>query len=146
MLDVTHLLIQEGRGFDRGCSGFPLPAAIESVFDCSIVTSSSAGRVLGVSIAVFGLAFYVAMGVLTILGRHASAVIARRARTLRLVAASVAVVYAVYLVYYQHFVLREYCALCLVSAAVVTSPVSVPVGSSTPTTVYSSSWRASASY
>ncbi len=118
LLDVTHLYLQEQRGFDRGCFGVTAddPSAL---FDCGTVVSSAAGTFLGVSNITWGAVFYLTMALLS-----AALLFVRPLQLLwlkRLRAALVVfgVGYSGYLVYYQAAVLDQFCKLCLVSAGCV---------------------------
>lgn len=121
VLVAVHLLIQQGRGFDRGCLGFSAPAAVESTFDCQLVTESRAGTLLGVSNAWWGLGFYLAVAGLSAAVAFASRA-ARRFRwaLVRAVLIGGGLVYSGYLTYHQFAGLGALCALCLTSAAVAT--------------------------
>ncbi len=119
ILTVSHLAIQQGREFDRGCLGFSGLDAGQMGFDCSAVVSSSAGTVLGLSNITWGLGFYVAIALLS-LGMFA---IRSRWRAwvhggrLTLIVAGAA--YSGYLTYVQVSVLNTMCALCMVSTFLV---------------------------
>lgn len=119
VLVTVHLVIQQGRGFDRGCLGFSGPSAAAA--DCNLVTQSGASTLLGVSNAVWGVLFYLVVaalsaGVLFLKG-------SRRAlfKQVRAALVTLGFAYSVYLVLYQVFSIGEYCVLCLTSAAVVTA-------------------------
>lgn len=121
LLTSAHLGIQQQRGFDQGCTGFSTSWFAGSSFDCGAVTSSGASTLMGISNSVWGLLFYFFVGVLT-----ATAALNVRGRLSEFKAArgvlvSVGFLYSMYLVYYQFFVLEELCALCLLSAAIVTT-------------------------
>ena len=118
VLVAVHLLIQQGRGFDRGCLGFSAPAAAAqaSTFNCELVTQSGAGTLLGVSNAWWGIGFYLAVA-----GLSAAAVF--MARRFPFAAARAALIagglgYSAYLTYHQFAGLGALCALCLTSAAI----------------------------
>src|SRR6056297_1024604 len=66
LLVVTHLYIQQGRGFDRGCFGFSAPATAEATFNCSAVVSSGAGTFLGVSNVYWGFGFFGLVALLSV--------------------------------------------------------------------------------
>ena len=119
-LVVIHLWIQDSRGFDQGCWGFNPPASgEEQTFDCEAVVGSPGGKILGIPNTLFGLLFYLsvaASGVALLYTRFRTTA---RLKAGRAVLIGVAFLYALYLGAYQHFVLHEYCALCLTSAAIV---------------------------
>ncbi|PSR00133.1 MAG: hypothetical protein BRD48_02030 [Bacteroidetes bacterium QS_9_68_14] len=118
-LVAVHLLIQQGRGFDRGCLGFSEPAAAAqaNTFNCEMVTQSEAGTLMGVSNAWWGLGFYLAVAGLSV------AAASLRGQRLRFSATRAALVgggllYSAYLTYHQFAGLGALCALCLTSAGV----------------------------
>jgi protein-disulfide isomerase/uncharacterized membrane protein len=118
-LVAVHLLIQQGRGFDRGCLGFSEPAAAAqaNTFNCEMVTQSGAGTLIGVSNAWWGLGFYLAVAGLSV------AAASLRDQRLRFSATRAALVgggllYSAYLTYHQFAGLGALCALCLTSAGV----------------------------
>jgi uncharacterized membrane protein/predicted DsbA family dithiol-disulfide isomerase len=117
ILVVVHLWIMADRGFDRGCFGFSEPTAF---VECEIVTTSESGRLFGVSNAIWGLLFYVAMVALSALAglpRSGRSPVWRR---LRAAALAFGIVYSGYLVVLQATQIGEYCRLCMISAAIVT--------------------------
>ncbi|PSQ82002.1 MAG: hypothetical protein BRD46_00680 [Bacteroidetes bacterium QS_8_68_15] len=109
-LVAVHLLIQQGRGFDRGCLGFSEPAAAQQAgtFNCEMVTQSGAGTLLGVSNAWWGIGFYLAVA-----GLSTGAAFAARVALL-----TGGLAYSAYLTYHQFAGLGALCALCLTSAAI----------------------------
>lgn len=119
-LVAIHLWIQDTRGFDQGCWGFNPPGASgEATFDCEAVVESEGGRIFGISNILFGLLFYltiVSIGVALLYTRYLATA---RLKIFRTVLIGGAFLYAVYLGAYQHFVLHEYCALCLTSALII---------------------------
>jgi protein-disulfide isomerase/uncharacterized membrane protein len=120
VLVVTHLYIQKGRGFDRGCFGFSAPETVQASFNCSAVVSSSAGTFLGVSNVYWGFGFYGVITLLTLGFLLAGRTWRRRLNGLRTIALTGGLVYAAYLVYVQFVQLGDLCALCLTSAGVTT--------------------------
>jgi protein-disulfide isomerase/uncharacterized membrane protein len=119
ILTVSHLAIQQGREFDRGCLGFSGLEAGQMGFDCSAVVSSSAGMFLGLSNITWGLGFYLAiallsMGVFALRSKWRTWVRAGRL-TLILVGAA----YSGYLAHVQVNVLNTLCVLCMVSTVLV---------------------------
>lgn len=120
VLVVVHLWIQQGRGFDRGCLGFTTSAAVEAAFDCEVVVQSGAGSLFGISNVVYGLAFYLVVAALTFLMAMRSDGRARLKR-LRAFVIGAGFAYTAYLVFVQTVQLGQFCALCLISGAVVTT-------------------------
>lgn len=119
VLVAVHLLIQQGRGFDRGCLGFSEPAAAAQAgtFNCEMVTQSGAGTLLGVSNAWWGLGFYLAVAGLSVAAAGLKRQRLRFAST-RAVLIGGGLLYSAYLTYHQFAGLGALCALCLTSAAV----------------------------
>lgn len=116
VLTVTHLSIQQGRDFDRGCFGFSGLDAGQLAFDCSAVVSSGAGTFLGLSNITWGLGFYVGVAVLTFAIFQAGGAARTALHGARLGGLAGGFLYSGYLVYVQVGVIGALCALCLVSA------------------------------
>ena len=118
VLVAVHLLIQQGRGFDRGCLGFSAPeaAAQANTFNCELVTQSGAGTLLGLSNAWWGIVFYLAVA-----GVSAAAAFTRqrfRMAAVRALLVTGGLLYSAYLTYHQFASLGALCALCLTSGAI----------------------------
>ncbi len=118
LLVTVHLMIQQGRGFDRGCLGFTTSAAVEATFDCNAVVTSGAGKLLGVSNAVWGFLFYVVVAALSAVIAFVSGQTLTRLKVIRALLIVFGFLYSVFLVSYQYIAVREFCALCLMSALV----------------------------
>jgi len=116
VLTVTHLYIQKGRDFDRGCFGFSSLEAGHLGFDCSAVVSSGAGTFLGLSNITWGFGFYLFVAVLTFTIFQVGASWRRWVHGLRLAGISAGLAYAGYLVYLQVAVINALCGLCLTAA------------------------------
>lgn len=124
ILVVVHLWLQQERGFDRGCFGFSTSQTVEDAFNCEVVTESDAGKFLGLSNVVWGLAFYVSVA----LTSAAAMALADRTAMLKRLRAGLIVLgflYALYLIHVQFNVLGELCALCLTSAGVTAALMAV---------------------
>lgn len=119
LLVAGHLGLQEQRGFDRGCLGLGDGSA--SAFDCASVVGSEAGTFLGLSNVVWGLLFYAAVAVLTFLVVRATRMQRPTMAKLRAGLIGTGVLYTGYLMYVQFVELDALCALCLTSAALVTT-------------------------
>jgi uncharacterized membrane protein len=119
LLNTAHLAIQESRGFEDGCFGGAVPTLLGTSTDCGSVVESEAGRMFGVSNVIWGLLFYVTIAggsfSLLYMDRQGAALL----RAGRAVLIFLASGYSAYLVYYQVFALEQICALCMISAAVV---------------------------
>lgn len=115
---TVHLIIQQGRGFDRGCLGFSAPTGTAA--DCNLVVQSDAGKLFGISNAVWGLGYYL---VLAALGAAAAFVSGKTLQQLKQGRAALILIgflYSLYLVYVQYSQIGEFCVLCLTSAGIVT--------------------------
>lgn len=121
ILVTAHLWIQQSRGFDQGCFGFTTSQAIEESFDCQTVVSSGAGSLFGISNVFWGLLFYLGVAGLSVAVSFSSNEALRQFKWMRAALVAVGMAYTLYLIYYQYFILEEYCALCLTSALVVTT-------------------------
>ncbi len=113
---VSHLAIQQGREFDRGCLGFSGLDAGQMAFDCSAVVSSGAGTFLGLSNITWGLGFYLGIAVLTFAIFQVGSPWRTWLHATRLSGLLGGLLYSGYLVYVQVGVLNALCALCLMSA------------------------------
>lgn len=120
VLVVTHLYIQQGREFDRGCFGFSSLDGGQAAFDCSAVVSSGASTLLGVSNIMWGLGFYLAIAALTFGIFYASDRFRSWLHGARVAGLTGGLLYSGYLVYVQVEIVDALCAPCLASAAVVT--------------------------
>lgn len=120
VLTTVHLQIQQGRGFDRGCLGFSTSEAVEASFNCEAVTQSAAGQVGGVSNAILGMLFYLAVGGITAGAAFTMGAIREWLKRGRAGLIAIGFAYSVYLSYVQYFVLDDLCALCLISASLAT--------------------------
>jgi uncharacterized membrane protein/thiol-disulfide isomerase/thioredoxin len=116
---TVHLIIQQGRGFDRGCLGFSAPAA-EATFDCNAVVQSDAGKLFGVSNGIWGLLFYVVVTALSAGVAFATSNMLLRLKQVRAALIVFGFLYSMYLVSVSVFQIGELCMLCLTSAGVVT--------------------------
>lgn len=120
VLVVTHLFIQQSRNFDRGCFGFSSLDAAEQTFNCSAVLSSPSGQLLGVSNLGWGLGFYLLVAGLTAALFWVRSEIRGWVHGVRAAFLVGGFCYSIYLSYLQATTIGAFCALCLVSAAVVT--------------------------
>lgn len=119
LIVVVHLGLQQAQGFEQGCFGFAELRSTQSAFDCAAVVTSEASTLLGVSNIVWGALFYVSVAVLS----YAALIVSSwrlRAKQIRAGMIGGGFLYTGYLVYYQVVQLNELCALCLVSAGIVT--------------------------
>lgn len=120
VLVVVHLFIQQSRGFEQGCVGFSTLEAAESTFDCATVTSGPGSELFGVSNLTWGLGFYLAVAILTVLVFWMRPAVREWIQGVRGGVLTGGFGYSVYLVYLQASQIEAFCALCLASALVVT--------------------------
>lgn len=119
LLDTTHLWVQQQRHFEEGCLGIASLTPLEKAFDCASVVQSAAGTFLGVSNILWGAVFYATIALLSALALTRPALHRHRYKLIRTGLLGVGLLYTLYLLYYQAFELATFCALCLVSAALV---------------------------
>ena len=116
LLVVVHLWVQQRADFAFGCTGAGDAA---SAAGCAGVTSSIYSSFLGVSLLAWGALFY---GALAALRFGVAATTPPLSETLRKASFGVAtagVLFAVYLVSVQAFVLSQFCVLCMISSLTV---------------------------
>mgnify|MGYP001952934408 CR=1 FL=1 len=115
---TVHLIIQQGRGFDRGCLGFSAPTGAAA--DCNLVVQSDAGKLFGISNAVWGLGYYLVLAAIGAAVAFASGRTVQQLKQGRAALIVFGLLYSLYLVYVQYFQIGEFCVLCLTSASIVT--------------------------
>ena len=120
VLVAVHLWIQDSRGFDRGCMGFTTLEGVEEAFDCESVLDSEYSKFLGISNVYWGLLFYLILSSMGVLILNSDGNKQKYFRLIRLLMICAGLLYSIYLIYTQYFVLGEFCALCLMSAVVTT--------------------------
>jgi len=119
VLVVTHLFLQQSRGFEDGCVGVSGLETAPQTFDCAAVVNSSAGTLLGLSNVLWGLGFYVTVAVLTVIGLWLSPVRRQWVQGGRTGILGGGLAYTGYLTYVQTVALEALCVLCLISAGIV---------------------------
>lgn len=88
---------------------------------CEYVQTSPHAMLLGIPVAVYGVAGYLVLLVVSLLGLQPRWV-RRREPTVALVALSgAAVLFTAYLTYLEAFVIHAWCRWCLVSAGIITA-------------------------
>ena len=85
------------------------PCRINDVWDCGEVNHSPYAMLMGVPVAVFGIAWYLGIGVLAL----------KRAYGLVLAAALIGLAFSVYLAHIEKDVLRAWCIYCVGSLGVI---------------------------
>lgn len=117
ILNTVHLYIMNERGFDRGCLGFETSQEFEESFDCESVVQEGL-KIFGLSNISLGFLFYS----LLILCVLASLFVKNDLNRLLIRTRDILIlggfIYSLYLSVYQHFILLEYCALCLISGLI----------------------------
>ena len=119
ILTTIHLYIMNERGFDQGCFGFETSQQVEETFDCESVIDEGL-TIFGMSNIFWGFSFYLTITILGLLPaffNKRSYVVFHKYRNVLI---GIGFFYSLYLAYQQHFVLNEYCALCLISGAIST--------------------------
>lgn len=115
---AVHLWIQQERGFDRGCWGVGAQRAPVAA-GCNDPALEKASELWGVSNAVWGYAFYLAVGALALGKIFLGSVGSSRCRGAAEIAVTAALPYTAYLVFYQIRIAKAVCPLCMVSAGLV---------------------------
>lgn len=123
LLTATHLAVQQARDFEAGCTGTSLVRTVGQAAGggsgCGTVVESAAGTFLGVSNIVWGFLFYGSLALVS-LARGALGWRRRILGRLRELVVTIGFGYTGFLIYYQAAVLDAFCALCLISAVLVT--------------------------
>jgi len=106
MTDSSYVALHSSQGFLIPC-GF--------AGGCDQVLSSPYARFLGISIAWFGLAFYLTIAATSLFAFFSYPKVLR----VSFVASGLAFLISLYLLYLQAFVIRAFCDYCLFSASLV---------------------------
>jgi protein-disulfide isomerase len=117
VLVVVHLWVQAQAGFAFGCTGAGDAA---SGAGCAEVTTSIYSDFLGVSLLVWGGAFYLLLAALRVGVAALEPPTSDTLRTASLALVSVGFLFVLYLLGVQAFVLGQFCTLCLLSSATTT--------------------------
>ncbi len=120
MILVTHLWVQQARGFDQGCLG--LGSATPAVLyegGCADETLQAAGRIFGISPAAWGYAFYFGLALVSFFKLLTPPRFACALHLMGEAAALFALLYTGYLLYVMAFVAGTFCLLCLGSALLI---------------------------
>ncbi len=80
---------------------------------CDVVRASGYSRFLGISIPILGVAYYLAMAMLSVI--HSHKLPAKLLAKLKLLSSLLAVGFGVYLTYLEAFVIKAYCFWCVLS-------------------------------
>lgn len=115
-----HLWIQKERNFDQGCWGADRSLASQVDSGCNDQELKKHSELLGVSVAAWGYAFYMAMAALSFGKILLPDKGAQACHTVSEMAVALAFPFSVYLAWVQAFVAKAFCPLCLISGALVT--------------------------
>lgn len=135
LLVVTHLGVQQQRGFEEGCVGTSFQALTEdsapdpggdtgssagasSASGCGSVVQSEAGTFMGLSNVGWGFLFYGLVALLSAL-RGGAGWRPELLGRIREVVVTAGMGYTGFLVYVQYAVLETFCPLCMISAGLV---------------------------
>lgn len=88
---------------------------------CETVQSSTYAEFLGIPVAFYGVAGYVALLVVSLVGVQPALVTRRGPTVLLAIMAAVGFVFTIYLTYIELFVLHAICRWCVASAVVITA-------------------------
>jgi uncharacterized membrane protein/protein-disulfide isomerase len=120
VLLTVHIWTQQNTGFANGCLGFDAPNRIEAMFNCQAVIGSDVGSILGIPYAILGFGFYLVIAVLGFAVNGATGERLANIRRFRGGMIGAGFLFSAYLVYVQFFVIEQLCALCLLSAGLLT--------------------------
>ena len=119
ILTTVHLYLMNERGFDRGCFGFETSEQVEDTFDCESVIDQGL-KIMGMSNIFWGFLFYsaiMALGLIPIFFKKLNLDFYKNIKNYLII---FGFLYSAYLAYHQHFIIEEYCALCLISGVIST--------------------------
>lgn len=88
--------------------------------DCATVQNSRYARIAGIPVSALGLAGYLALVVLALLGLRPGLARARWISVLLLGGALAGVLFSAYLTFLEAFVIRAWCQWCVISAVLIT--------------------------
>ena len=120
ILDVAHLLIQQGRVFGGGCLGGEALDSGASVFDCAAVAAGAENALLGVANTTWGLGFYAGVAGLTGIILWGGPRLRTWMHGVRTGVLTGGLLYSGYLTYLQVGPLETLCLLCLGAALITT--------------------------
>jgi len=119
ILTTVHLYLMNERGFDRGCFGFETSEQVEDTFDCESVIDQGL-KIMGMSNIFWGFLFYsaiMALGLIPVFLKKLNLDFYKNIKNYLII---FGFLYSAYLAYHQHFIIEEYCALCLISGVIST--------------------------
>jgi uncharacterized membrane protein/thiol-disulfide isomerase/thioredoxin len=128
MILALHLWVQKARGFDQGCWGLDTHATGPVEGGCIDVGVQAASHLFGVSNAAWGYAFYFALALGTFAKLLVLPATARRLHLASEAAVGLGFLYSAWLVYQMAFVVHAWCALCVVSAGLISTLLGAHVG------------------
>jgi uncharacterized membrane protein len=116
-LPITSMLIGlAGLGasiyltYEHFTANTTLACSVNSVIDCSAVTTSAQSKVFGIPVAVLGLVFFV--GILSLLTPQAWRINTKPVRNVRMLASAIGVCFVFYLIYAELFEIGKICEWC----------------------------------
>ncbi len=117
VLVVVHLWVQQQAGFVFGCTGV---GDAGSGASCAAVTSSQYSVFLGLDVLIWGGLFYLAVAALRFGVAMSKPPTSDTLRKASFAATGAGMLFVVYLVSLQAFVIEQFCLMCLVSSATAT--------------------------
>lgn len=115
-LCVAGLAVSGYLTYEHFTTSSTLACPQTGTFDCRQVTTSAQSKLLGIPVAVLGVAYFAGMLLLVALGAVRAG--DRRITALRLAGAAGGVVFVLYLVYAELFIIDKICMWCTVVHAV----------------------------
>jgi len=120
MILAIHLWIQHERNFDQGCWGLgesvTQGGALEGCRDPALKSASS---IYGISTAALGYAFYFAIATLAFFKTILTLRFAKLCNDISDVLVGMGFICVLYLLFFQAFIAKAFCPLCLVSSAII---------------------------
>ena len=96
--------------------GGPIPCLIGS--GCDTVTNSPYSKLFGIHLAVYGMAFYLAVGIITLLYFDTKKILFVH---LIMPITGVGFLMSLYFIYVQKFLIGAFCTYCIISAIIATA-------------------------
>ena len=92
-----------------------------SIGSCTTVQSSRYATLVGFPVAAWGLAFYIAVFIVTLIGLQERFVDSRPISLFLVASSGVGTAFSLWLTYLEAFVIKAWCQWCVVSALIVTA-------------------------
>lgn len=100
---------------ERGASGEPLICNIQNFSGCNVVAASEYSKLFGIPLAEYGVLFY---SVLFVLAALELVLFDRLLRRILQAIASIGVIFSLYFIFVQIFLIGAFCIYCLASAVI----------------------------